>query len=228
MDSEEAYLHQREEMVRRQIEQRGVRDPRLLEVMRRVPRHRFVPARYHAQAYQDGPLPIGLGQTISQPYIVAVMTDMLELSGGESVLEIGTGSGYQAAVLGELARAVHTVERHPLLAQTASDTLRDLGFANVFVHTGDGSLGWPPGAPYQAILVTAAAPRIPQPLVDQMEDGGTLVIPVGDRSGQDLERWRKTAGRILRESFFPVAFVPLRGQFGWGDSDWDDPEALQT
>ena len=228
MESEERYFQQRTDMVHKQIELRGIHNPRLLEALRRVPRHRFVPERYRAKAYQDGPLPIGLGQTISQPYIVAIMTDLLGLAGGENVLEIGTGSGYQAAILGEMARVVHTIERHPALAQPAQAILHELNYTNVFVHAGDGSLGWLPGAPYQAILVTAAAPRIPQPLVDQLAEGGALVIPVGDRSGQELERWRKSAGRISCERFFPVAFVPLRGQHGWHDSDWDESDVFEA
>lgn len=226
MESDERYFHQRIDMVHKQIELRGIDDQRLLDALRRVQRHLFVPERYRSKAYNDGPLPIGLGQTISQPYIVAIMTDLLRLAGSENVLEIGTGSGYQAAVLGEMARTVHTVERHPALAQHAQDTLRELGYANVFVHTGDGSLGWPPGAPYQAILVTAAAPRIPQPLIEQLDESGALVIPVGDRGGQDLERWRKSGGQVTRERFFPVAFVPLRGQYGWQDSDWGESDAF--
>jgi protein-L-isoaspartate(D-aspartate) O-methyltransferase len=221
MELEDRFRQEREEMVRVQIESRGIRSSQVLEAMRQVPRHRFVPQEHWEKAYADGPLPIGLGQTISQPYIVGAMTDMLALRGNENVLEIGTGSGYQAAVLGMLARSVHTVERHADLAQNARELLDRLGFENVFVHTGDGTLGWPPAAPYQAILVTAAAPRIPQPLIDQLDDGGLLVIPVGGQQGQDLERWRKSGGKFYRESFFPVAFVPLRGQFGWQDEEWD-------
>jgi protein-L-isoaspartate(D-aspartate) O-methyltransferase len=224
MEIEDRFQQEREEMVRYQIEQRGVRTAQVLEVMRRVPRHRFVAQRFWERAYADGPLPIGVGQTISQPYIVGAMTDMLALRGNENVLEIGTGSGYQAAVLGLLAGTVHTIERHPGLAQQAADVLADLGYQNVFVHLGDGSLGWPPAAPYQAVLVTAAAPRIPQPLIDQMDEGSVLVIPVGGPQGQDLERWRKSGNKIYRESFFPVAFVPLRGQFGWQDDEWDSTE----
>lgn len=208
-------------MVRQQIEQRGIRNPRLLAAMRRIPRHLFVHRDLWERAYEDGPLPIGSGQTISQPYIVAAMTELLELTGSENVLEIGTGSGYQAAVLAELCHTVHTVERHADLAGQAQSVLAALGFRNVFVHVGDGTLGWPPDAPYQAIAVTAAAPHIPRPLIDQLDEGGRLVIPVGDRSGQTLERWRKRQGRILREKLFPVAFVPLRGRHGWDDGEWD-------
>jgi protein-L-isoaspartate(D-aspartate) O-methyltransferase len=224
MEQEVRFQEEREAMVHLQIEQRGIRDQRLLEVMRRIPRHLFTPQQFWDKAYQDGPLPIGLGQTISQPYIVAAMTTMIGLQGDENVLEIGTGSGYQAAVLSRLAHTVHTVERHPELAQRAREVLQALGYNNVIVHTGDGSLGWLPGAPYQAILVTAAAPSIPRPLIEQMDEGGSLVIPVGGQQGQDLERWRKTGSSIHRESFFPVAFVPLRGQFGWQDDEWDSSE----
>ncbi len=228
MESDDRFWEPREDMVRSQIERRRIRDPRLLEAMLRVPRHRFVPPPFRDKAYEDGPLPIGLGQTISQPYMVAAMTDLLVLNGDENVLEIGTGSGYQAAVLAEMAGAIHTVERHPGLAHSAQLVLESLGYRNVFVHVGDGTFGWPPAAPYQAILVTAAAPDIPDPLVEQLDEGGRLVIPVGGRSGQDLERWRKTGGRIYREILFPVAFVPLRGRFGWQDGDWEENEPGQN
>lgn len=227
METEDRFREAREAMVHRQIERRGIRTPRLLSVMRRIPRHRFVPPPLQDSAYEDNPLPIGLGQTISQPYMVAAMTDLLELNGSENVLEIGTGSGYQAAVLGELAHRVYTIERHPRLAQNARAILEDLGYSNVFVHTGDGSLGWPPGAPYQAIVVTAAAPEIPDPLIEQLDEGGRLVIPLGGPGGQDLERWRKTGRRIYQERLFPVAFVPLRGRFGWQENEWEENEHVQ-
>lgn len=222
MENDDLFLKARREMVLNQMERRGIRDPRLLGVLRSVPRHRFVPPELWERAYEDNPLPIGERQTISQPYIVAVMTELLELRGSETVLEIGTGSGYQAAVLAEMAAVVHSVERHAALARRAQDLLVELGYENVFVHVGDGSLGWPLSAPYQAILVTAAAPQIPAPLVAQLAEGGQLVIPVGSRSGQTLERWRKTAGQIQREALFPVAFVPLRGHMGWQDDDWEE------
>jgi protein-L-isoaspartate(D-aspartate) O-methyltransferase len=222
MDTEDQFWNARQAMVSNQIERRNIHDPRLLEVLRRVPRHRFVPPSLHDRAYEDGPLPIGLGQTISQPYMVAAMTGLLRLQGTENVLEIGTGSGYQAAVLSEMARTIHTIEFHPYLAQNAQVVLENLGYRNVFVHTGDGTLGWPSAAPYQAILVTAAAPDMPAPLVDQLDDGGCLVIPIGGQQGQDLVRWRKANGRIVRESFFPVAFVPLRGRFGWQENEWEE------
>lgn len=225
MGPNDPYQRAREAMVREQLERRGIRNPRVLAAMRRVPRHWFVPPELRARAYEDGPLAIGLGQTISQPYMVGAMTTLLNLSGDETVLEIGTGSGYQAAILGELAREVHTIERHPELAERARRLLAEMGFHNVFVHTGDGTLGWPPAAPYQAILVTAAAPEIPRPLVEQLDEDGTLVIPVGGPDGQNLERWRKAGGRFRREKFFPVAFVPLRGRFGWKEDDWDQEES---
>lgn len=207
----------RERMVREQIEARGVTDRRVLEAMRRVPRHLFVPPEYRDAAYSDGPLPIGHGQTISQPYIVAYMTALLHLKGDEKVLEIGTGSGYQAAVLAHLAREVHTVERIPALAERAAALLRRLGLTNVTVHQGDGSLGLPAFAPYDAILVTAAAPRVPPSLLDQLADGGRLVIPVGSHGLQHLERWRRVGDALRRQILDPVAFVPLIGEEGWGE-----------
>jgi protein-L-isoaspartate(D-aspartate) O-methyltransferase len=222
MESEDRTREAREMMVHNQIEHRRIRDPRLLAVMRRVPRHLFVPPSLRDHAYEDGPLPIGLGQTISQPYMVAVMTDLAALNGSENVLEIGTGSGYQAAVLAEMARSIHSVEIHPRLAEAAQKVLEELGLHNVSVHIGDGTLGWPQAAPYQVILVTAAAPAIPTPLIDQLDDGGRLVIPVGGPNGQDLELWRKLSGRIQREKLFPVAFVPLRGRFGWQSNEWEN------
>jgi protein-L-isoaspartate(D-aspartate) O-methyltransferase len=222
--AEESFWKERQAMVSEQIEQRGIRNPRLLQVLRNIPRHAFIPQQEWDRAYNDGPLPIGLGQTISQPYIVAAMTEMLRLNGSENVLEIGTGSGYQAAVLGAMARSVHSIERHLELAEHARRVIAQLGFNNIFIHVGDGTLGWPPAAPYQAILVTAAAPRIPEPLIEQLDEGGVLVIPVGGKNGQELERWRKAGMRIYKERFFPVAFVPLRGEFGWHNEDWDKKE----
>jgi protein-L-isoaspartate(D-aspartate) O-methyltransferase len=183
--------------------------------MRTVPRQLFIPPEHRRYAYADGPLPIGEGQTISQPYIVAYMTQLLNLYGNERILEVGTGSGYQAAVLSLLAEEVHTIERHAPLAEHAAQILERLGFHNVFVHVGDGSLGWPPGAPYQAIIVTAAAPEAPPPLLDQLDNGGRLVTPVGEPGSQFLELWQRRGPRLEREEITPVAFVPLRGLFGW-------------
>lgn len=215
MEEEEQYQEERENMVKRQLLWRGIHDQRVLDAMRRVPRHLFVPPEMRSRAYYDGPLPIGLGQTISQPYIVAVMSELLELRGDETVFEVGTGSGYQAAVLGELAATVHTVERHAELARRAAELLERLGYKNIFIHTGDGTLGWLPGAPYQAIIVTAAAPYLSSAWVDQMDEGAILVTPVGGQGEQNLERWRKQRGEMVREVLFPVAFVPLRGKHGW-------------
>jgi protein-L-isoaspartate(D-aspartate) O-methyltransferase len=221
MSGERSYERERLRMVKEQLSQRDIRDKRVLEAMSTVPRHLFTPEEYRDLAYSDGPLPIGERQTISQPYIVALMTEMLELQGDENVLEVGTGSGYQAAVLAYLAGQVHTVERHEPLAQRAEQVLCRLGLENVFVHIGDGSLGWPPAAPYQGVIVTAAAPRAPQPLLDQLADGGRMVIPVGGMSGQFLELWRRQGDQYLHETTLPVAFVPLRGEHGWPEGRWD-------
>jgi protein-L-isoaspartate(D-aspartate) O-methyltransferase len=198
-------------MVREQIEGRGIRDPRLLEAMREVPRHRFVPAVYRPLAYTDQPLPIGEGQTISQPYIVALMTSLLELQGGEKVLEVGTGSGYQAAVLSRLAGEVYTIEILPTLAWRAKQVLEGLGYTNVRVRVGDGFFGWPEAAPFDAIVVTAAAPRLPQPLWEQLAEGGRIVLPLGAGRNQRLVRFRKVDGRRIQEDFTEVLFVPMTG-----------------
>lgn len=202
-------------MVEQQLKWRGIRNPQVLAAISRIPRHLFIHPDMRSRAYQDGPLPIGIGQTISQPYMVAAMTEMLELKGNENVFEVGTGSGYQAAVLGELAGTVHTVERHPELASHASEVLSGLGYRNIHVHVGDGTLGWPPAAPYQAILVTAAAPGIPAAWSEQLDEGAILVAPVGGQGEQRLERWRKINGCMTCETLFPVTFVPLRGRYGW-------------
>jgi protein-L-isoaspartate(D-aspartate) O-methyltransferase len=202
---------ERERMVRDQIEARGVRDPRTLAAMRRVPRHEFVPAEVAAGAYADHPLPIGHEQTISQPYIVAFMTEALGLRGGEKVLEVGTGSGYQAAVLAEIAREVHTIEIvEPLAARARADLAR-LGYANVHVRAGDGYKGWPEAAPFDAIIVTAAAPRLPEPLLAQLADGGRLVIPVGEQD-QQLMIVTRSGTTFTRENVLPVRFVPMTGE----------------
>ncbi len=220
-DEEAVFERERIRMVEEQLRRRGLRDPRLLKAMLTVPRHRFVPPEHRHLAYVDGPLPIGAGQTISQPYIVALMTQLLLLQGDETVLEIGTGSGYQAAILAELARQVHTIERHAELAERAKLILRELGYQNVHVHIGDGSLGLAEFAPYQGILVTAAAPKAPAALLEQLEDGGRLVIPVGGQWGQMLERWTRHGDQFDQEEFVPVAFVPLRGEAGWKEDRWE-------
>jgi len=207
---------QRMQMVARQIEARGVRDPRVLAAMRKVPRDLFVPQDSLAAAYEDRPLPIGHGQTISQPYMVATMTEALKLVGNERVLEIGTGSGYQTAILAELAHEVVSIERIGLLAEEASLRLAKLGFDNVRVQTADGSLGWPEYAPYGGIIVTAGAPRAPQALLDQLASGARLVIPVGDRQTQILmTHLRIGPGEydITRET--ACRFVDLIGEQGW-------------
>ena len=185
--SEEAYFStERQRMVDEQLLERDIVDPRVVDAMRITPRHSFVPIEHRHLAYADGPLPIGRGQTISQPYIVALMTQLLELKGDETVLEIGTGSGYQAAVLASIAKEIHTVERYADLARLAARVLDDLGLRNVHVHVGDGSRGLVEFAPFAAIIVTAAAPSIPKPLLEQLAEGGRLVIPVGSRGGQIL------------------------------------------
>ncbi|MEW6649615.1 MAG: protein-L-isoaspartate(D-aspartate) O-methyltransferase, partial [Chloroflexota bacterium] len=212
MIAEDFYADEREAMVREQIERRGLRNPRLLAALGKVPRHRFVPDALRPRAYEDGPLPIGMGQTISQPYIVALMTSLLALQGGERVLEVGSGSGYQAAILAELATEVHSVERHAGLLQRAAQTLAELGYGNVHLHGGDGSLGWQDAAPYDAIIVTAAAAAPPPPLLEQLAEGGRLVIPVGSRTDQVLQVWSKQGGKLDFESIIPVSFVPLRGR----------------
>jgi protein-L-isoaspartate(D-aspartate) O-methyltransferase len=214
---QEQFERARKEMVRMQIALRGIRDERVLAAMRAVPRHRFVPKHMLGAAYRDSPLPIGQGQTISQPYIVALMTAELELTGTERVLEIGTGSGYQAAILGELAAEVISVERLPALAQEARALLAELGYDNVHVRVGDGTLGWPDEAPYDAIIVTAAAPEVPEPLQAQLVDGGRLLAPVGPRWTQQLVRVRRVGDRFDDESLLGVAFVPLIGKHGWQD-----------
>lgn len=208
----------RRAMVDEQIRRRGIRSPRLLEVLARIPRHFFVPPDLAAHAYEDRALGIGESQTISQPYMVASMTDFLELSGGERVLEIGAGSGYQAAVLAELAQKVVTVEKSESLARTARERLVSLGYRNIEVVLGDGTLGWPPAAPFDAILVAAAAPSIPPPLVEQLAEGGRFVLPVGNTEKQMLLRIRKAAGKILEEKLFACQFVPLRGRYGWPEA----------
>ena len=202
-------------MVERQIVSRGITSPRILEAFLDTPRHLFIPKNQQLFAYEDGPLPIGKGQTISQPYIVAYMTEHLNLEGEERVLEIGTGSGYQAAILGKLAAEVHTVERHPSLAKSATQLLADLGFNNIQVHLGDGTKGLLDFAPYDAIMVTAAAPDVPAPLLDQLADGGRLIMPVGGRIGQVLYLYQRRGEEIIRDNLTPVAFVPLIGDHGW-------------
>jgi len=211
----------REDMVERQIAARGVRDRRVLAAMREIPRDRFVEPALAPRAYEDGPLAIGIGQTISQPYIVALMSEALGLVGTERVLEVGTGSGYGAAVLGRLAREVYTIERHPMLADRAASRLAGLGFCNVHVSVGDGTLGLPEQAPFEAVVVTASGPRVPPALLEQLAIGGRIVIPVGEH--QDHQRLMRIdrQSRVQYEAvdLGGVAFVPLVGAEGWEQKD---------
>ncbi len=211
------YEYRRQLMVRQQIAERGVRDPRVLEVMREVPRHLFVREHLRTQAYSDHALPIEGGQTISQPYVVARMTEMLDLSPEHSVLEIGTGSGYQTLILARLARRVYSLERVPELARRAIERLRPFRLDNVKIQAFDGTVGWSDVGPFDRILVTAGAPEAPPPLLDQLVDGGKLVIPEGPRSSQFLARYEKTADGVRKELGEAVAFVPLIGRYGWRD-----------
>ncbi len=217
-DRIDPYFPSRARMVEEQIRQRGVRDPRVLEAMRRVPRHRFVPQGYEPEAYQDHPIPIGEGQTISQPYVVAAMTEALGLRPEDRVLEIGTGSGYQTAVLAEIANHVFSIERIPELAERAQRTLQEIGYRNVTVGVGDGSEGLPEEAPFDAILVTAAAPDVPQPLFSELAEAGRMVVPVGTASGQQLHLVRKFDGNPAIQLLDLVRFVPLIGSRGYKDA----------
>lgn len=201
----------RDLMVKTQIETRGVKDPLVLQAMRKVPRHLFVPGAYQDEAYADEPLPIGEGQTISQPYIVALMTELLGLKGSEKVLEVGTGSGYQAAVLAEIAKEVYSIEIICPLAERAESTLKESGYRNITIKCADGYQGWKEHSPFDGIIVTAAPDHIPQPLVDQLEIGGRLVIPVGDLF-QELILVTKTEQGIKKENVIPVRFVPMTGE----------------
>jgi protein-L-isoaspartate(D-aspartate) O-methyltransferase len=207
----DAYRAARERMVREQIEARGVRDARVLAAMRKVQRHLFVPEQMIPHAYTDQPLPIGHRQTISQPYIVAFMTEALQLKPQDRVLEIGTGSGYQAAVLAELVREVYSIEIVEPLAKEAEERLKQLGYSNLKLRVGDGYRGWPEAAPFDAIMVTAAPDHIPPALIDQLSEGGRLVVPVG-RFHQELVRIRRTPKGIKQEELLPVRFVPMVGE----------------
>ena len=209
------YEKERSRMVDEQIAGRGVKDERVLAVMRKIPRHEFLPEGIRGMAYNDSALPLGEGQTMSQPYMVAIMTEFLGLKGTERVLEIGTGSGYQAAVLAELCQKVYTVERIKTIADKARATLDRLGYKSVAIKIYDGTYGWKEMAPYDAIIVTAGSPDIPGPLVEQLKEGGRMVIPVGDRYGQQLIKVVKTSEGIITERSIPCVFVPLIGNHGW-------------
>jgi protein-L-isoaspartate(D-aspartate) O-methyltransferase len=211
----------RRDMVARQIRGREIRSERVLGAMAAVQRHLFVPPSEILEAYRDVPLPIGSGQTISQPFMVAAMAEALSLEGHERVLEIGAGSGYQAAVLSLLAREVVAVESQHALAEQARVRLARLGYSNVRIEEADGSLGWPAGAPYGAILVTAGAPAVPPPLVEQLAEGGRLVIPVGEADQQELLRLVKHAGHTTQQSLYACRFVPLLGRYGWPQGNKD-------
>jgi protein-L-isoaspartate(D-aspartate) O-methyltransferase len=212
---EHDYQGDRQAMVEEQLRRRGISDARVLEAMGRVPRHLFLSQDYQDAAYDDRPLPIGEGQTISQPYMVAIMTQALELRGGEKVLEVGTGSGYQAAILAELARGLFTVERIPNLTQNARKILEGQGYRNISFRTGDGSKGWPEEAPFDGIMVTAAAPEIPATLKSQLAEGGRLVIPTGPRYTQTLYKLTRRGGQFIEEDITGCVFVPLVGDYGW-------------
>ncbi|HDG97604.1 MAG: protein-L-isoaspartate O-methyltransferase [Deltaproteobacteria bacterium] len=211
------YRLARERMVKTQLIPRGIRDQRVLDAMMKVPRHLFVEEALRGEAYNDHPLPIGHKQTISQPYIVAVMTQALELKGNEHTLEIGTGSGYQTAILAELCEKVYTIERIRPLLEQARKRLWDLGYTNILFKAFDGTLGWEEYAPFDAIIVTAGAPKVPQPLLDQLAEGGRLVIPVGGKFSQDLIKITKKNGNIIQQDLGGCRFVDLIGVHGWKD-----------
>jgi protein-L-isoaspartate(D-aspartate) O-methyltransferase len=216
MDRDEGrYGRDRERMVEEQLVARGVTDPRVLAALRRVPRHRFVQEALRDRAYGDHPLPIGEEQTISQPFIVGFMSSLLELSGQEKVLEIGTGSGYQTAVLAELARRVCSIERLPRLAERARATLEALGYDNVWVRVGNGTLGWPDQAPFDRIIVTAGGPAVPPPLVQQLAEGGRMVLPVGNADNQVLTIVENVGGEIRTSQQGECKFVKLVGKYAW-------------
>jgi len=216
--TKDRYTAMRHRMVETQIAARGVSDPRVLAAMRQVPRHRFIPSHLWDQAYSDYPLPIGEDQTISQPYIVALMTEMLELKETDRVLEIGTGSGYQAAILAELADQVFTMDRVASLLAQAEHILTSLGYSNIKTRVGDGTLGWPEEMPFEAIMVTAGAPQVPRPLTEQLSLGGRLVIPVGDRWSQTLTCVRQTREGLKFEYHGGCRFVRLIGEHGWQEA----------
>ena len=206
---------ERERMVDEQLARRGITDARVLDVMRRIPRHRFVEEGLTHGAYEDHPLPIGEGQTISQPYIVALMTSLLELTGQEKVLEVGTGSGYQTAVLGALTRRVCSIERLPRLAERARATLEALGVQNVWIRVGNGALGWPDEAPFDRILVAAGGPSVPPPLVEQLAEGGRMVLPVGSPEDQVLTVVERVGGQTQTRQAGECKFVKLVGKYAW-------------
>jgi len=209
------YAVLRKRMVQEQLVGRGIKDSRVLDAFEKVERHLFIPAEIRGSSYADFPVAIGEGQTISQPYIVALMTECLGLAGDEKVLEIGTGSGYQTAILALLAREVYSVERIDALAQRAGRLLDELGYANIKSKVSDGTLGWPEEAPFDRIMVTAASPHIPLPLTEQLKDNGKLILPLGDNFSQVLTLVEKDNGKLRSAQICPCVFVPLVGKFGW-------------
>lgn len=213
LNAKDPYLNLRKKMVEEQIKERGIKSKPVLEALLEVPRHLFVPRGYISYAYGDRPLPIGYGQTISQPYIVALMTELLRIKEGDKVLEIGTGSGYQAAILAELTSKVFTIEIIEPLAREAQSRLKRLGYEKVKVKIGDGYYGWPEEAPFDGIIVTCASPYIPPPLLEQLKEGGRMCIPLGPPMGiQELVLVEKKGGKIFSRSILPVRFVPMRGE----------------
>lgn len=208
----------RNNMIASQLEARGIHHERVIEAMRAVPRHCFVPPEVMPEAYEDHPLPIGSGQTISQPYMVALMTELADIQPADTVLEIGTGSGYQTAILAILGRKIISIERQELLADHARDRLHMLGYTNVTVISGDGTLGWPKNAPYDVIMVTAASPTLPAPLMTQLKPGGRLICPVGSRQLQHLVKVVRIGDEFIEERSIPCIFVPLIGEEGWADA----------
>jgi protein-L-isoaspartate(D-aspartate) O-methyltransferase len=209
------YAVLRKRMIDEQLIPRGIKDPRVLDAFYKVERHKFIPEELRTSAYADFPVPIGEGQTISQPYIVALMTECLELSGQEKVLEIGTGSGYQAAILAELAKEVYTVERFGSLTKRAESVLNELGYKNIKIKVDDGTLGWQECAPFERIIITAASPRIPLPLVEQLKETGKLILPLGESFSQVLTLVEKVKGELISTQICGCVFVPLIGKYAY-------------
>lgn len=212
------YAGLRERMVEEQLIPRGIKNQKVLDAFFKVERHKFIPEELRRSAYGDFPLPIGEGQTISQPYIVALMTESLDLTAEEKVLEIGSGSGYQTAILAELAGEVYSIERFKILSEKAEATLNALNYKNIKMKTGDGTLGWPEEAPFDRIIITAASPRIPEPLLEQLNEGGKLIIPLGEAFGQVLTLTEKKKGEITTTQICGCVFVPLVGKYGYKDA----------
>jgi protein-L-isoaspartate(D-aspartate) O-methyltransferase len=210
-----AFEEQRRHMIQEQLKARGISDERVLAAFHKVPRHLFIPKEFQQESYADHPIPIGSGQTISQPYMVALMIQLLRLQGHERVLEIGTGSGYELAILAELALEVYSIERLPELANSALRRLEQLGYLNLDVSAGNGSLGWAEHAPYDGIIVSAGAPQLPRPLIDQLGEGGRLVIPIGSHQAQTLTLVEKRGAHLQMKEITSCVFVPLLGEHGW-------------